>query len=839
MEYWNIGSFLYRIAKSLRAIGLAVVFFLAAVPCGSFGQTPPGSKPSAVPPPAAAIAPEEVAGRSEEVTNLLISFSEKFAFSPEIEKIKQALPDISRQIDLDAVETATNLIAQPSLAILEVQRALWQRRHLQVRTWLTLLTQRAVALQVALDRLSQMKATWTQTLDTAQGGHAPGVVLQQIEATLNSIKAAQPSLKTWEAAVLGLQADLAAKQARCDDMLAQILKARNSAVEGISARESLPVWSPDLWGHARTTLPQRLRDIARGFRTGFKEYLRDPSRGMPLHAVLFLVLTMATCAARRQKRQWKDSGVGVSPVVKVFDHPYSAALIIVLLVATAVNSPAPAHVKDLLAALALAPMVRLVRPVIDPRFTPGIFTAASLYAVDIIRQTFGGAPVVEQALLMLESLAAIAVLGWLLNTGRLQYTSGQVQGGLRVRWLPLLAKVLMFSLAVGCLAATLGFTRVARLITPAILSGGVLALSLYAYVRVASGGVVIVLRSRPLQRLQMVRNHGDRIQRWINRLLIWTAVFFWVNRSLEYIGMLDPVLSAGSAILGLRLERGSISISIEDILAFGLTISAAFLLSALIRFTLREEVYPRRGVARGLSYAYSRLVHYVILTIGFLVGLGVLGMDLTRVTVLAGAFGVGIGFGLQNVVNNFVCGLILLFERPVHVGDIVEVDDTQGEVRRIGIRASTVRTYQGADIIVPNAQFITASVTNWTFSDQLRRIDLPVGVNYGAAPQAVIDLLEKTAQAHAAVLENPPPRGLFMGYGDSSINFELRVWTARSDTWAVIRSELATAVYDAVYAAGMAFPFPQREVRVLGDSTVPEAAGSRAGGRAATAQKEK
>ena len=121
----------------------------------------------------------------------------------------------------------------------------------------------------------------------------------------------------------------------------------------------------------------------------------------------------------------------------------------------------------------------------------------------------------------------------------------------------------------------------------------------------------------------------------------------------------------------------------------------AYLLSALIRFTFREEVYPRRGVARGLSYAHSHLIHYVILAIGFLVGLGALGMDLTRVTVLAGAFGVGIGFGLQNVVNNFVCGLILLFERPVHVGDTVEVGGLVGEVRRIGIRSSTVRTYRG------------------------------------------------------------------------------------------------------------------------------------------------
>jgi len=201
--------------------------------------------------------------------------------------------------------------------------------------------------------------------------------------------------------------------------------------------------------------------------------------------------------------------------------------------------------------------------------------------------------------------------------------------------------------------------------------------------------------------------------------------------------------------------------------------------------------------------------------------------------------GGGIGFGLQNVVNNFVCGLILLFERPVHVGDIVEVGDTVGEVRHIGIRASTVRTYQGADIIVPNAQFITASVTNWTFSDELRRIDLPVGVNYGAAPQAVIELLEKTAQAHAAVLETPPPKGLFTGYGDSSINFELRAWTAQFSNWAAIRSELAAAVYDAVYAAGMAFPFPQRDVHILGDQTAQKAAAPRSGGSAETTQEEK
>jgi small-conductance mechanosensitive channel len=164
--------------------------------------------------------------------------------------------------------------------------------------------------------------------------------------------------------------------------------------------------------------------------------------------------------------------------------------------------------------------------------------------------------------------------------------------------------------------------------------------------------------------------------------------------------------------------------------------------------------------------------------------------------------------------------MILLFERPIHVGDMIEIGNLLGEVRQIGIRASTVRTSHGADIVVPNSQFITANVTNWTLSDKLRRIELPVGVNYGAPPKKVIEVLEAVARANPRVLRDPSPRALFVGFGDSSLNFELRAWTDEFESWPQIRSELAAALYDAVQEAGMTFPFPQREVRVVHD---PEA----------------
>ena len=334
------------------------------------------------------------------------------------------------------------------------------------------------------------------------------------------------------------------------------------------------------------------------------------------------------------------------------------------------------------------------------------------------------------------------------------------------------------------------------------------------------------MRLWPLRLLRMVRNHRDLLVKRSYRLLVVMAVLGWTVRLCERLGIIDPIQTIASGILTMKLERGSISISIGDVLAFAAAIAVSFLLSAFTRFTVQEEIYSRARIPSGTAYASSRLLHYTILTIGFVIGLGLLGMDLAKVSVVAGALGVGIGFGLQSVVNNFVSGLILLFERPVHVGDTIEVGGLFGEVRRIGFRASTVRTPRGADIVIPNAEFITTNVTNWTLSDRLRRIDLPVSVNYASEPNRVIEVLQEVARVHPKVLSFPALRCFFMNYGDSSINFELRIWTDQSSDYIQLRSELNTAVYDAVKAAGMSFPFPQREVRLLND---PESRKHRSG----------
>jgi small-conductance mechanosensitive channel len=347
-----------------------------------------------------------------------------------------------------------------------------------------------------------------------------------------------------------------------------------------------------------------------------------------------------------------------------------------------------------------------------------------------------------------------------------------------------------------------------------------LALTLSALIRVLSRGTALVLTVWPLRKLRMVQQHRGLIERRTTAVLAWIAAGGWLLRSLDYVGLLDPALSAGRAILGARLQRGVISLSLGDVLEFALTVWLAYLFSAFLRFVLEEDIYPRTRMARGVSYAMSSVVNYLVLLLGFVLGLAALGVDFTKVGLLAGALGVGIGFGLQGIVNNFVSGLILLFERPIQVGDIVEVGDLTAEVRRIGTRASTVRTFQNAEIIVPNSKLVSEQVTNWTRKERRRRVDLQVGVDYGSHPGKVIEVLEAAARRHPGVAAIPAPQAFFIGFGDSAINFVLHCWTQRFEDWFQLRSELGVAVYDALAAAGMSFAFPRRDVRVLGGTAM-------------------
>jgi small-conductance mechanosensitive channel len=209
-----------------------------------------------------------------------------------------------------------------------------------------------------------------------------------------------------------------------------------------------------------------------------------------------------------------------------------------------------------------------------------------------------------------------------------------------------------------------------------------------------------------------------------------------------------------------------------------------------------------------------KLLHYGVITVGFLLAMSLIGFELKNLVVLAGALGIGIGFGLQNIVNNFVSGLVLLFERPVKVGDMIMVEAEWCTVRKIGMRATTVETFDMSEIIVPNSDLISQKVTNWTFTSEQSRVVLPVGVAYGSDVAKVLEILTRCAEQHPKVLDDPPPSPLFVEFGDSSLNFELRAWVAKAAHRLQTKSELLMEIDAQFRQAGVEIPFPQRDLHL-------------------------
>jgi len=259
---------------------------------------------------------------------------------------------------------------------------------------------------------------------------------------------------------------------------------------------------------------------------------------------------------------------------------------------------------------------------------------------------------------------------------------------------------------------------------------------------------------------------------------------------------------------------GEVSISLGNVLLFLISVVIAFWAARTIRLILRDEVLTRMALPRGVGNSIASLSYYLVLLLGLGIALSAAGFQTSQLTIVFGALGVGIGFGLQGVVNNFVSGLILMFERPIQPGDVVEISGTSGQVRDIGMRATRIKTFEGADVIVPNGTLLSDKLTNWTLLDRSRRIEVSIGLAYGTEPNRAIAVLDAVARDTPGVVAEPAPTVLFMGFGASTLDFSVRAWTYDFDRWINIRSDLMTRMVDALRQADIEIAFPQRDLHL-------------------------
>lgn len=254
-------------------------------------------------------------------------------------------------------------------------------------------------------------------------------------------------------------------------------------------------------------------------------------------------------------------------------------------------------------------------------------------------------------------------------------------------------------------------------------------------------------------------------------------------------------------------------ITIASLLMLGILFGLVIVAERIFRRHFVGRVLRRTHLAPALQFTLGRVLGYCILGLGFYISLQIVGINLSSLAIIAGAVGVGLGFGLQNIISNFISGLIILAERPIAIGDRIEIGTVAGQVREISLRSTTVVTNDNIAIIVPNADFITHSVTNWSYEDPRVRFRIPFGVAYGTDLQNLRRLMLEVAEEHPKALKEPKPELFFVGFGDSALNFELAIWSGEMTiSPRRFRSELNYAIERKLRENKIEIPFPQREV---------------------------
>jgi len=635
-----------------------------------------------------------------------------------------------------------------------------------------------------LERLNQAAALWPQRATVARQGQAPLEIQRSIDSVNPGLASLREQLVARRDELLVVYEHAVRLQVRLESMRSDVAERRERIWSMLRKSVEAPVW--------RSGPAVHLADVRANWqlaRAELAEYFLHSGEAI---ALLFVVLATLLLVLLRRPAALRADQPTMPPVS--WGTAVCGALAVTLASAAvfAVSGPSPPP-------LAFHHLIWFAFPLLAGAvaartFASGIRATAWTLAFAVFLNEFR------------EFAEMSAVIDWLLLGVQVvpfgiavvrDWRRGALADYLP-RWPPALlgwlVRTLALGLGVAIVARLQGYVGVAGVLVAVLVIVPGYVLTFAAVVWTHDRAMAGLLATRLARTLRSVREQPDAIMgtvHWVAVLAAWAVG--GTRFALSY-SEFDDLKRLAGFIVNTSLTVGDVRITLEAIVAALVVVALTWLLTKLVRFILEQELLPRLNLRSGVPVAISTIVGYVLVVTGWVLAMAALGIDLGKVTLLAGAVGVGIGFGFQNVVNNFASGLILMLERPIKVGDQIDVDDVVGEVERIGVRSSTIRTAQGAEVIVPNSDLVGKQVTNWTLFDRSRRYEIDVSVAHGNEPAKILRLLEATAASVPEVLKKPAPQALFTGFDGKRLDFRLLVWVERIEVGLQAQNNLQLAI---------------------------------------------
>ncbi len=749
---------------------------------------------------------------SEQTSSVLAEVEESLGLTPEQnEQIDSILMSLESSLDRYNTQVSEVFLKESSTILLDKTKTDIEQINDRINGYRENIQAEIQKREEENSKIEILINIWEMTFSAERSTPLSNSVQQNLRELIDKLKAIDKRIDTYLNNLLEIELKLNNIHTGYNNLINKIDDARDYASKNLWIPDSDPIWKIYATRTDSVSIGTKLKNAFDAQKNDAYEYTQL-YRVNIIFSILVMVLILVSFYLLRYRilrEEFEDPKHQENATLRLFSKPFFPGLLIGLYTSFILIPEKPFIIEDLIFLMALIPFTLVLMYILRGKKRYLVILMAFILALSVFSQIGFDIEVFSRTFMLLITILSLILLTVILRS-KWDNLNDQpkMKSAFRV-----LARTSLIILIVCFIGNIIGNYTLTSILLFGILSTVFTGISLYLVYLIVLGLIIAVFNSQWGQSYRIIKRYNKDIVKKVRRIVVFILVLFFIIETSRNFKIFSSLYESIETFLVTPFKLGNFSFSVNDIVLFILILVVTTWISRFVQFVLQEQVLFKSRKQKDLSASISSMVKFTIVTVGFFIAALASGFPLDKITLLISAFGVGIGFGLQSIFNNLVSGIILVFERPLQVGDTIEVGHLIGVVKSIGIRASTIRTFDGSEVIVPNGNLVSNELINWTLSDSQRRLIIKVGVAYGTDPNEVIKILMGVAKKNKGLLEDPAPYVLFKEFGDSALGFELRCYT-ESDDWLFILSDLHVKVNDAIKEAGIVIPFPQRDLHI-------------------------
>lgn len=757
----------------------------------------------------------EIVDRIELEKESVISTYKDLEKNNDIVVIDSLLPIYSKFIKDQKKNTENFIKANPNRLKINILTKKWNGYIDYLSIWQSDVNKLAKKNSDLSNSVSFNKETWKLTYENSKSEKIPYEVLKNVKIVLDDVTKLEKKINYENNNLLKLESKISNQIASSKEVIVQLNDLKNSNVYDLFYLRHQPLWKLSY----KASKDEKIRkENSESISKNIKDFinlLKNSDEQLNLFTFLVILITLLIIYIKKvlQRSNIYETGFEITRARdNLKDFTLTTILFATLVIAKYTFVNTPKLFDDFLSIVLLIVIIPLVKANMNPHYYRALYVIVSLYILDLVK-TYLWLTTGQYKLYLLFLSFLIIVTTFIIRPDRI--TAKKMKIGYFSKYLQKLTPTLYVLGSIAMISNILGYTNLTETVLKICISGGVITMLFYYILLIVNSTAVIIIHRHYNRKVGYDVKLKKKSQRKASKIIRIIMTILGILIFLKLIDVSSYLLEYLDEVLTAPYKIGDLSFTLGAIFSFIIILSSSYLITKLVSFTFGEtdKLFNIIKLPKGVPAAISLVIRYFIFAFGIMLALSSLGIDLSKFNLMAGALGLGIGFGLQTVVSNFISGLILVFERPILPGDTVEVDNLMGTVNRIGVRSSNITTFDGAEVVVPNNNLISNNLINWTLSNSIKRLEINIGTTYDADPNVVIKLLEDAALSSDKVLRSPRPLPLMNDFGTSSLNFKLRFWV-QTDNGLSARSDVSIAIYNKFKENNIEIPYPKQDIYI-------------------------